>query len=153
MSEFIYDPRPLDPPDYFDREMSNTVTWTVVRYVLGYDKTSRCFTQQVFYKHGEDKMSDVLQMIADIYSGDSPELCEIVIDATQVIPAPPISVPVHYNIKYSDREGISWEIKKNNKPWAQFRCQNPAGGFLEKCEPVWLEINKDGKWVKQKGRG
>ena len=47
-------------------------------------------------------------------------------------------------------EGVS---KKNNKPWAQFRCQNPAGGFLEKCEPVWLEINKDGKWVKQKGRG
>ena len=43
--------------------------------------------------------------------------------------------------------------RKNNKPWAQFRCQNPAGGFLEKCEPVWLEINKDGKWVKQKGRG
>jgi hypothetical protein len=47
-------------------------------------------------------------------------------------------------------EGVS---KKNNKPWAQFRCQNPAGGFLEKCEPVWLEINRDGKWVKQKGRG
>ena len=47
-------------------------------------------------------------------------------------------------------EGIS---KKNNKPWAQFRCQNPAGGFLEKCEPVWLEINKDGQWVKQRGRG
>ena len=47
-------------------------------------------------------------------------------------------------------EGVS---KKNNKPWAQFRCQNHAGGFLEKCEPVWLEINRDGKWVKQKGRG
>jgi hypothetical protein len=47
-------------------------------------------------------------------------------------------------------EGVS---KKNNKPWAQFRCQNPAGGFLEKCEPVWLEINKDGKWVKQRNRG
>jgi hypothetical protein len=47
-------------------------------------------------------------------------------------------------------EGVS---KKNNKPWAQFRCQNPAGGFLEKCEPVWLEINRDGKWVKQKARG
>ena len=47
-------------------------------------------------------------------------------------------------------EGVS---KKNNKPWAQFRCQNPAGGFLEKCEPVWLEISKDGKWVKQRGRG
>ena len=46
-------------------------------------------------------------------------------------------------------EGVS---KKNNKPWAQFRCQNPAGGFLEKCEPIWLEINKDGKWVKQRGR-
>lgn len=47
-------------------------------------------------------------------------------------------------------EGVS---KKNNKPWAQFRCQNPAGGFLEKCEPVWLEINKDGQWVKQRSRG
>ena len=47
-------------------------------------------------------------------------------------------------------EGVS---KKNNKPWAQFRCQNPAGGFLEKCEPIWLEINKDGKWVKQRSRG
>ena len=47
-------------------------------------------------------------------------------------------------------EGVS---KKNNKPWAQFRCQNHAGGFLEKCEPVWLEINRDGKWVKQKARG
>lgn len=47
-------------------------------------------------------------------------------------------------------EGVS---KKNNRPWAQFRCQNHAGGFLEKCEPVWLEISKDGQWVKQKGRG
>ena len=47
-------------------------------------------------------------------------------------------------------EGVS---KKNNKPWAQFRCQNPAGGFLEKCEPVWLEIIKDGKWIKQRSRG
>ena len=47
-------------------------------------------------------------------------------------------------------EGVS---KKNNKPWAQFRCQNHAGGFLEKCEPVWLEINREGKWVKQKARG
>ena len=46
-------------------------------------------------------------------------------------------------------EGVS---KKNNKPWAQFRCQNHAGGFLEKCEPVWLEINREGKWVKQKAR-
>jgi hypothetical protein len=54
----------------------------------------------------------------------------------------------HGVMKY--REGVS---KKNNQPWAQFSCQNPAGGFLEKCEPVWLEINKDGKWVKQKGRG
>ena len=27
------------------------------------------------------------------------------------------------------RDGVS---KKNNKPWAQFSCQNPAGGFLEK---------------------
>jgi hypothetical protein len=48
------------------------------------------------------------------------------------------------------RDGVS---KKNNKAWAQFSCQNPAGGFLEKCEPIWLEINQDGKWVKQKGRG
>ena len=48
------------------------------------------------------------------------------------------------------RDGVS---KKNNKPWAQFSCQNPSGGFLEKCEPIWLEINQDGKWVKQKGRG
>ena len=47
-------------------------------------------------------------------------------------------------------EGVS---KKNNKPWAQFRCQNHVGGFLEKCEPVWLEINKDGQWVKQRVRG
>jgi hypothetical protein len=54
----------------------------------------------------------------------------------------------HGVMKY--REGVS---KKNNQPWAQFSCQNPAGGFLEKCEPVWLEINKDGKWVKQKARG
>jgi hypothetical protein len=43
--------------------------------------------------------------------------------------------------------------KKNNRPWAQFRCQNPAGGFLEKCEPIWLEFTKDGQWVKQKDRG
>jgi hypothetical protein len=48
------------------------------------------------------------------------------------------------------RDGVS---KKNNKPWAQFSCQNPAGGFLEKCEPIWLEIGSDGKWVKQKARG
>jgi hypothetical protein len=47
-------------------------------------------------------------------------------------------------------EGVS---KKNNKPCAQFRCQNHVGGFLEKCEPVWLEISKDGKWVKQRNRG
>jgi hypothetical protein len=131
MSEFIYDPRPLDPPDYFDREMSNTVTWTVVRYVLGYDKASRKFTRDAFYKHGEDKMSDVLQMIAEIYSGDSPELCEIVIDATQIIPAPSISIPVHYNIKYSDREGISWQIKMNDKPWEADTSSDELFGAVE----------------------
>ena len=54
----------------------------------------------------------------------------------------------HGVMKY--RDGVS---KKNNKPWAQFSCQNPAGGFLEKCEPIWLEIDNNGKWVKQKGRG
>ena len=54
----------------------------------------------------------------------------------------------HGVMAFSD--GVS---KKNNKPWAQFRCQNPTGGFLEKCEPVWLEINKDGQWVKQRNRG
>ena len=59
-----------------------------------------------------------------------------------------ISSCEHGVMKFS--QGVS---KKNNQPWAQFRCQNPAGGFLEKCEPVWLEINKDGKWVKQKARG
>jgi hypothetical protein len=48
------------------------------------------------------------------------------------------------------RDGVS---KKNNKPWAQFSCQNPAGGFLEKCEPIWLEIDNNGKWVKQKRSG
>ena len=54
----------------------------------------------------------------------------------------------HGVMKFS--QGVS---KKNNQPWAQFRCQNHVGGFLEKCEPVWLEINKDGKWVKQRNRG
>ncbi|MGA0164851.1 MAG: hypothetical protein ACO3LE_11530, partial [Bdellovibrionota bacterium] len=93
--------------------------------------SSDLFTRDAFYKHGEDKMSDVLQMIAEIYSGDSPELCEIVIDATQIIPASPISIPVHYSIKYSDREGISWEIKKNNKPWEADASSDELFGTVE----------------------
>lgn len=131
MSDFIYDPRPLDPPEYFDREVSNTITWTIVRYKLGYGKISKKFTRDVFYEHGENKMSEVLQMIADIYSGDSPELCEIVIDATQIIPASPVSIPVHYNIKYSDREWISWEIKKDGVPWESDSSSDELFGTVE----------------------
>jgi hypothetical protein len=54
---------------------------------------------------------------------------------------------IHGQMKFED--GVS---QKTKKPWARFGCQKP-GGYLEKCPPEWLELNKDGAWVKQKSRG
>jgi hypothetical protein len=84
--------------------------------------------------HPAPSAAEAIALIADVLGGSK-------IDED-------IPTCTHGTMAFS--EGVS---KKNNKPWAQFRCQNPAGGFLEKCEPVWLEINRDGKWVKQKARG
>jgi hypothetical protein len=115
MSEFIYDPRPLDPPDYFDQEMSNTASWLVNRYKLGYDKETKKFTKNVSQENGEGAMKDVLQMIAEIHSGDQPENCEIFIDATQIVPRSEVAQPVHYQVNYHDGHDVYWEIKEDGR--------------------------------------
>lgn len=115
MSDFIYDPRPLDPPDYFDQEMSNTASWLVNRYKLGYDKETKKFTKNVSQENGEGAMKDVLQMIAEIHSGDQPENCEIFIDATQIVPRSELAQPVHYQVNYHDGHDVYWEIKEDSE--------------------------------------
>jgi hypothetical protein len=115
MSDFIYDPRPLDPPDYFDQEMSNTALWLVNRCKLGYDKETKNFTKNVSQKSGEDTMKDVLQMIAEIHGGDQPENCEIFIDATQIVSRSQVAQPVHYQVNYHDGHDVYWEIKEDSE--------------------------------------
>jgi hypothetical protein len=113
MSDFIYDPRPIDPPDYFDQEMSNTASWVVNRHKLGYDKATKKFTKSVSQEHGEGAMKDVLQMIAEIHGGDQPENCEIFIDATQIVSRSEALQPVHYQVNYHDGHDVYWEIKED----------------------------------------
>lgn len=112
MSDFIYDPRPLDPPDYFDQEMSNTATWIVQRTKVRYDKDLRIFKKNVSQERGEGGMKDVLQVIAQIHGGDSPDECEIFIDATQIVPRSDVSVPVYYQVNFSDTHDVHWVLKE-----------------------------------------
>jgi len=115
MSDFIYDPRPIDSPDYFDQEMSNTASWVVNTYQLGYNKQTKKFTKNVSQKRGEDSMKDVLQLIAEIHSGDKPEYCEIFIDATQIVSRSEVAQPVHYQVNYHDGHDVYWEIKEDGE--------------------------------------
>jgi hypothetical protein len=115
MPDFIYDPRPIDPPDYFDQEMSNTASWVVNTYQLGYNKQTKKFTKNVSQKRGEDSMKDVLQLIAEIHGGDKPEYCEIFIDATQIVSRSEVAQPVHYQVNYHDGHDVYWEIKEDSE--------------------------------------
>jgi hypothetical protein len=112
MSDFIYDPRPLDPPDYFDQEMSNTATWIVQRTKVRYDKDQKIFNKNVSQEYGEGSMKDVLQMIAQIHGGDSPDDCEIFIDATQIVPRSDVSVPVYFQVNFSETHDVHWVLKE-----------------------------------------
>lgn len=112
MSDFIYDPRPLDPPDYFDKEMSNTATWIVQRTKVRYSSEEKIFKKNVSQEHGEGDMKDVLQMIAEIHGGDAPDECEIFIDATQIVPRSDVSVPVYYQVNFSEAHDVHWVLKE-----------------------------------------
>jgi len=113
MSDFIYDPRPLDPPDYFDKEMSNTATWIVQRTKVRYSPEEKIFKKNVFQEHGEGSMKDVLQVIAQIHGGDSPDDCEIFIDATQIVSRSETLQPVYFQVNFSDTHDVHWVLKEN----------------------------------------
>lgn len=112
MSDFIYDPRPLDPPDYFDKEMSNTATWVFQRVKVRYSPEERIFKRNVFQERGEGSMKDVLQMIAQIHGGDSPDECEIFIDATQIVSRSEARQSVYFQVNFSDTHDVHWVLKE-----------------------------------------
>ena len=112
MSEFICDPRPLDPPDCFDKEMSNTATWIVQRTKVRYSPEEKIFKKNVSQERGEGSMKDVLQMIAQIHGGDSPDECEIFIAATQIVSRPDVSVPVYFQVNFSEEHDVHWVLKE-----------------------------------------
>lgn len=114
MSDFIYDPRPLDSPDHFDKEMSNTVTWVVQRIKVRYSPEERIFKRNVFQEHGEGGMKDVLQMIAEIHGGGSPDECEVFIDATQIVSRSEVAQPVYFQVNFSDTHDVHWVLKEKN---------------------------------------
>lgn len=113
MSDFIYDPRPLDPPDYFDKEMSNTATWIVQRTKVRYSPEEKIFKKNVSQERGEGSMKDVLQMIAQIHGGDSPDECEIFVDATQIVSRSEALQPVYFQVNFSDTHDVHWVLKEN----------------------------------------
>lgn len=112
MSDFIYDPRPLDPPDYFDQEMSNTATWIVQRTKVRYSQEGKNFKKNISQERGEGSMKDVLQMIAEIHGGDSPDECEIFIDATQIVSRSEAQQPVYYEVNFSETRDVHWVLKE-----------------------------------------
>lgn len=112
MSDFIRDPRPLDPPNYFDQEMSNTATWIVQRTKVRYSQQEKIFKKNVFQERGEGGMKDVLQMIAQIHGGDSPDECEIFIDATQIVSKSDAAQPVYYQVNFSYAHDVHWVLKE-----------------------------------------
>jgi hypothetical protein len=112
MSDFIYDPRPLDPPDYFDKVMSNTATWIVQRTKVRYSPEEKIFKKNVSQEHGEGSMKDVLQVIAQIHGGDSPDECEIFIDATQIVSRSEARQPVYFEVNFSDTHDVHWVLKE-----------------------------------------
>jgi hypothetical protein len=114
VSDIIFDPRPLDPPEYFDHDLSSNVSWVVNRYTIRYNKSTNKFTKNVSQQNGDDDVKNVLQMIAEIYSGDSPENCEIFIDATQTAPRNEGAVPVYFQVNFSETRDVYWEIKQDD---------------------------------------
>ena len=42
---------------------------------------------------------------------------------------------------------------KAGKQWGHWRCVNHVTGEAERCDPIWYEVKKDGKWGKQESRG
>ena len=112
MSDFIRDPRPIDPPDYYDQEMSNTATWIFQRTKVRYSQEEKIFKKNVFQERGEGNMKDVLQMIAQIHSDDHPDECEIFVDATQIISRSDVSVPVYYQVNFSRSHDVHWVLKE-----------------------------------------
>ena len=112
MSDFIRDPRPLDSPDYFDQEMSNTATWIVQRTKVRYSSEEKIFKKNVSQERGEGSMKDVLQLIAQIHGGDSPDECEIFIDATQIVSRSEARQPVYYEVNFSQTHDVHWVLKE-----------------------------------------
>jgi hypothetical protein len=42
---------------------------------------------------------------------------------------------------------------KAGKQWGHWRCVNHVTGEAERCDPIWYEVKKDGKWGRQENRG
>jgi signal recognition particle subunit SEC65 len=41
---------------------------------------------------------------------------------------------------------------KAGKDWGHWRCVNHVTGEAERCDPIWYEVKKDGKWGRQENR-
>lgn len=108
MSDFICDPRPLLPPDYFDKEMSNIATCTIQRTKLRYDSASREFRKDVKQSTESGKIKDVLELISIIHAGDAPDECDIFIDATEIIPNE--KRQVHFTVNSVNTHFVRWVI-------------------------------------------
>lgn len=104
-------PRPVDPPEYWEKSMSNKAEWIVTRVKAKLEKDG--FRRNTSQSFGSGEMQDVLQMIADIYSGDRPDECSIVVDATQVVSCDDWRKnPVYFKVKYTSDNSIYWEIQE-----------------------------------------
>lgn len=113
MSDFICDPRPLLPPDYFDKEMSNIATCMIQRTTLGYDSVSREFRKDVKQTREAGNVKDILELISIIYAGDAPEECDIFIDATEIIPNQ--KQKVHFTVKSVNVHDVRWVISADEE--------------------------------------
>jgi hypothetical protein len=107
MSNFIYDPRPLDPPSYWDDEMDDKVEWCVTHTKCKFTKDG--LIRKVDKKYGEGDLVQTLQVVASVYD-DVAEDYTIEIDATQVVSGSDRITPIFSTIKYESKYFISWEI-------------------------------------------
>jgi hypothetical protein len=107
MSNFIYDPRPLDPPSYWEHELSDKVEWCVTHTKIKFTRDG--LDKKINTEYGEGDLVQAMQMVANIYDGVAEDY-KIEIDATEVAYESDRRNPICLTIKYEPKNFISWEV-------------------------------------------
>jgi hypothetical protein len=107
MTNFIYDPRPLDPPEYWETEMSDKIEWCATHTKIKFTRDG--VNKKIDKKYGEGDLIQALQAIVDVYE-DVAENYVIDVDASQLVSKSDRLTPICSSLKFTPRDFISWDI-------------------------------------------